>query len=339
MSIPVVYQTNDRVSKDAFQTEVSGMLIRFLEDFSKDDQLVVAGKKNAVVSVQKRGVTTRIIFYLSDEKATDRFELFFTNGLKQVECRKGKIRLATGDFLLKNGKYSIRLKGNAADFFSIKNIVNLLNDYFMTLYRHEIVKIPVTPLFLQDTLNVIAGVDNQFHTNFNHFWFDRPLYDRMASLGRKAFSRLATADNPDLEFNETIQLKNVVTHTAQQATGPDPQINGTLTTIFKADGENNYGFLLEGETYRVTLHYNVSGSHASQGKFTLDKLTIRNLKTLDFAELYLFDFVNSDVPLLYIDLIQSVVQKDGEIWTVDQILQVIQDSFRFPESTGSHSTP
>lgn len=328
LTIPVSFKPAGETNPVQDRVEISGTLLHFLDEFKRDNQILMSGKNNPVVRVERRGESTQFSFFFTNAGEVLLLEIMFLERTEKVALWQGKTLIADGNFRLKNGQYEINLQGSLTHLQAVKNIIRHLNRYLMTLHSKKIKTIAIKPVFLQDTLNVIAGEDNQFHTDDDHFWFDQPLYESFSQLGNETFTKLLKAGNPDQVLTENLPAEVPIRHVASRIPMSHFEIAGSLTTVFKAGKYKKYGFLNEGETYQVVIDYSFSGNPDGQGRFALEKLTIRNLETLDFAELNLFDFVHAGIPLVYIDLIKSVVQEEPGFWTVDQILQVIQDSFQ-----------
>jgi hypothetical protein len=295
-----------------------------LEDAEKEDRLILSGEESPLVWVNHQGVSTTTTFFLPDRDSVSRMEFLFSNATLTVSLWLGERRIGFGSLFFEANRYVIRLIGKPADESKVKRAIWLSNVYLMTLHTHHHQAIPLKSAFLPDTLNVIVGMDRQFDTNYDVFWFDQSLYVQLEQLASVACTDLFEKQQPanQLSFDKAGNM----THRVERLQGFKKGIRGEITHRFTVKEDNLP--MRQGQEYLANAAYTFYCHDKERQQFMLNKIVLTNLASKDFIELHFFDFNPLGMHLLYVDLIQNVIMEDRGAWNIQHVLHILQQQLR-----------
>ncbi|HFA49048.1 MAG TPA: hypothetical protein ENJ95_08530 [Bacteroidetes bacterium] len=308
-------------------SHLTGIALLFLDTTISTEQIHVAGMDEPIIWADKVGITSKVSFMISDSISLMSLDLLYANGACTANIVKNEKTIATGGVTKDNSAYAIRLVGKEIMTDDIKYLIKKLNNFLMRLHAKKQKTIPVSPLFNRDSLNVILGPDLSFDTNYDLYWFDEILRNRLKNIAIRSYMKLKEDKGPAM-IKDTIKSYALVFHTAAPSPTDDNYIEGRLSTIFKIKGGKDYLFLHADTDYLMEMHYKYTKWPTGSGRLMIDKFSIKNTENDDFVEMQVFDYTWNGIPLLYVDLISGVVMEDKGAWKADQFITAIQDIFR-----------
>lgn len=304
-----------------------GISLMFLDTSKVQEEIIVSGLDDPIIWFDKVGISTTVRFIVSDSSSQTSMDFLFANNACRVNIVKNGQNIANGSITPEFGSYSLRLVGDNSVNKDIVKFLDKLNDYLLGLHTKVQNAIPISPLFARDSLNLIFGYDYSYNTNFDLFWFDETLRDRIKSLALKAFLVMENNERGG-PISESLQTNAIVHHEAMRMGGKTNRISGKVSTIFKINGDRNYLFLKAQKEYYMEISYTYERWKSNSDRLMIDKFYIKNLENDDFIEMNIFDFTWSGAPILYVDLINGVVMEEQGAWKADQFITAIQDVFR-----------
>lgn len=304
-----------------------GISLMFLDTSKVQEEVIVSGLEDPIIWFDKVGISTIVRFIVSDSSSQTSMDLLFANNACRVNIVKNGQNIANGSITPEFGGYSLRLVGDDSVSGDIVKFLEKLNDYLLGLHTKVQKTIPISPLFARDSLNLIFGHDYSYNTNFDLYWFDETLRNRIKNLALKSFLVMGN-DGRGSPVSESLQTNAIVHHEAMKMRGTSNRLGGKVSTIFKMNGEKNYLFLKAKQEYYMEISYKYERWATASDRLMIDKFYIKNLENDDFIEMRVFDFTWSGAPILYVDLINGVVMEEQGAWKADQFITAIQDVFR-----------
>lgn len=308
-------------------THLCGIAFYFLDTSVVKDKIIVSNLFDPIIWVDKVGISTKVKFIVSDSASIRSLDLLYANGACSVEIVENEQIVATGSVTQDFGRYALRLVGPEILTEKIVELIGQINKYLLYLHSMEQMEIPVSPLFDPDSLNVIIGPDRSFDTNYDLYWFDETLRNRIKNLAIKAYMAI-DRDESQNPLKESVQTNAWVEHIAEKVPGYSNMTRGKVSTLFKMKGKKNYLFLQSNQEYLMEIGYKYEKWKTSSGRLMIERFLVKNIGNDDFIEMKIFDYTWNGVPLLYVDLIQGVVMEDNGAWKANEIISAIQDIFR-----------
>ncbi|MBK9017801.1 MAG: hypothetical protein IPM82_29225 [Saprospiraceae bacterium] len=308
-------------------TYLSGIALMFLDTADTADELLVTGGSDLVIWHDNIGKSTKVTFIVPDRQFIGKLELMFfdskcTAKIWWQDRSSGVIEHANGDLLVDEKDCSLyfSVTGKAEKLFS--DIFYPLNVQLMQLHTRQIRKVAVKSWYNKDSINVIVGADSQFDTDFELFWLDQSLRNRLRTVASNSYSKLFLFSNavPSLQDSVVGNSKLVHHQVERQKNG----VRGTITITMKPDGSARYIFLKPFHNYRMFIDYSFSLAQNKQGELSINRLGLRDMDTGDFVDMNLYDFVDNGLPVMYVDLIQGVVTS-ADPWDIANVIHAIED--------------
>lgn len=304
-----------------------GISLMFLDTSKVQEEIIVSGLEDPIIWFDKVGISTTVRFIVSDSFSQTSMDFLFANNACRVNIIKNNQNIANGSIAPEFGGYSLRLVGDNSVSKDIVNLLEKLNDYLLSLHTKVQKTIPISPLFARDSLNLIFGYDYSYNTNYDLFWFDETLRNRIKNLALKSLFVMESNERGG-PISESLQTNAIVHHEAIKTPGKANRSTGKVSTIFKISGDKNYLFLKAQQEYYMEISYTYKRWESNADRLMIDKFYVKNLENDDFIEMKIFDFTWSGAPILYVDLINGVVMEEQGAWKADQFITAIQDVFR-----------
>ena len=336
LAIPVFFndlaKTVANNEKQTSSVALSGIALLFLDTVSTADEIIVTGRAQPVIWHDYVGKSTKVTFVIPDSQMIGRLELiYFDSKCAATVWRHDRLTNevvhAKGNLETGADGYSLHFSVDDKTRHGLSDVFERLNVFLMKLYSHQIRRVAVKPWFNQDSLNVIVGADSQFNTDYELFWFDQSLRNRLNLLAINAFSKLILFKNNADQLQDTIVGNHLVVHTAVPFKSGIHGIQGTISIILKPDNSARYLFLKPGISYRLFVDYSFFRGNSGPGELSINRFGLRNMENGDFVEMEMYDLVNSGFPVLYVDLIRGVVMEDSGPWDVSNVIHAIEDVF------------
>jgi hypothetical protein len=330
VSIPVFMDENDPSSQSSVMRptgELSGIALMLFEEQGEEDYIQMIRQGDPILWIDRVGISSKATFVIPDEEGLAKMEMLLSNGRLSVKFRLEETELAWGVVAEEKNKFVMRLVGDPINEGSIVKILGKVNNYLMRLHLRKQKKIIIRPGFNQDTLNVICGYDTQFDTNYDVIWLDEDLYKRLENEAQIVHRYLSLTDSLNGNYKESVQNSARVEHTAKiSATDPN-FMYGTIVILFEVLGGKDYYFLQGEERYQIAIDYLFNNKSYGKPNLTIEKLMLRNVQSGDFLEMSMMDLTSSKIPIIYIDLINSVIMDDYGTWNIVQVFTVLEDIF------------
>lgn len=311
--------------------QLSGMALMFLDTTKMNDELVVTGRAEPVIWYDHIGQSLKVTFVVPKNDMIGHLELtYFDSKCAATIWRQDRLTNevvhAKGDLLEKNGSYSLHFTADERSRQGIGEVIESVNLFLMKLHTKVRTPVAVKSWYNRDSLNVIVGADSQFDTDYELFWFDKSVRNRLQMLASNAFSKLILFQNNSNRINDKVDDgQEVIIHEAMPVGLTGQRIAGNISVIVQPGGAIKYLFLKPGNSYRIFLEYSFSRRSNGPGEFSINRLGLKNIQTGDFIEMEVYDLVNSGIPILYVDLIRGVVMEDGGPWDVTNVIHAIED--------------
>lgn len=326
-----VYMAEEAPSQQNFSTppitEVSGILTMLFDDPIEEDLLLMTRQEDPILWMEKMGVSTRATFIFPENEALYRLELLLSNSRMTINILVDDTKIAWGVIADEKGGRAMRLVGGPGAHAKVLRTIDQVNNYLMRLHLRKQKKIIVRPGFNPDTLNVICGLDTQFDTDFDLLWLNEELYARIEKEAEAAYRILSLTDNLNGEYQEKVENSAIVEHTARLSKSEDGLMYGSLLILFEVMGESPYYFLKGGDRYQIAIDYQFRKNELGRSFLTLETVVFRNEKSGDFMEMNLVDLTPNGIPVLYVDLINSVIMEEQGTWQIGQVFTVLEDIF------------
>ena len=325
---PIYFEDVKFTHKQSYNTPPSthlcGIALYLLDTTETKEKLIASNLNDPLIWVDKIGISNQIKFIMHDGASISCIEFTYVNGVCSAKYLKNDQILATGSIIKELDKYCIRIIGPEAARNEINNITKILNNYLLRLHSMDQTEVLISPYFNNESLNIIFGRDLSYDTNFDLFWFDQNLHDRIKKLAINTYLNLS--NEKDKYISEAVGDKIITEHYAEEIQ-EENQIKGKISIFFKMEKGKKFFFLKSGEEYLFELNYLYEKGITGQGKLRLCKFLIKNIINNDFMEMNIYDYSENGVPLLYVDLINAVVMEDNGAWKVDQFITTFQDIY------------
>lgn len=321
------------VEKQTSTAQLSGIALMFLDTVNATDELIVTSSSELVIWRDYIGKSTKLSFMIPDSQMIGRLELMYFDSKCSVAIWRedrttGEVVHAAGDLLAGPAGYSMILPVDQKSKNKLAEVFDRLNILLMKLHTRELREVPIKPWFSLDSLNLIVGADSQFGTDYELFWFDQNLHNRLKTLAINDFSELILFDKKGDHLQDSIIGRHKIVHNASVVKSEDlPGIRGTVSITLKPDDSARYIFFKPRHKYKLFVDYSFFRGDSGPGDLSINRFGLKDLATDDFVELDMLDFVTSGFPVMYVDLIQGVVTADGGSWDISNVIHAIEDVF------------
>jgi|GEM_PF-2869493 len=332
LAIPVylddIARTVSHVEKRSPDTYLSGIALLFVDTVSTEDAFFVSDKSDFVIWHDNIGQSTKITFIIPDSQFIGRLELLYFQAKCQADLwiqdrRSGMLDHAFGELESNERGYSLRFTSNGQMSPHFSKIFSPLNTQLMELHSRRLRNVAIKSWYNKDSINVIVGADSQFNTDFDLFWLDQSLRQRMRTVASNSFSKLCLFSNPATSMLDSMMngQRKIVHEVNKEGKG----VRGRITITLKPDRSARYVFLKPTHEYQMFVDYSFEQQYSNRGEMHINELGLRDLKTGDFVEMKLLDFVDNGVPILYVDLINGVVTAAEDKWDITNVIHAVED--------------
>lgn len=330
ISIPVFFgEANPSQQQSSVSQigELSGIILLLFENADQKSNIQMTLPGEPLFWLETMGVSNKGTFIFPGHGKLYKVEILLSNNNLSISMQEDERKCAWGTFASERGASTLRLVGSQSDVPVVQKILDHLNNYLMRLHMKERKKIFIKPGFNPDTLNIVMGPDTQFNTDFDLIWLEDVLYKRVLNAAKNAANSLYAGNNSALIFSEKTKNNALVEHTAKLSTTDPRLLYGSIVILFEVMGNKNYYFLKSGKQYQIVLDYQYRNTEG-QDNLSFEKIMLRNVSSGDFMEMETVDLVSSGIPVIYVDLINSVIMEDYGTWNIIQVFTVFEDIFR-----------
>ena len=336
LAIPVHFsdlaQKVSNAQRPPSTVSLSGMALMFIDTASTADEIIVSGRSEPVIWHDYVGKSTKVTFVIPDSQMIGRLELLYFDSkcsasIWRHDRMNNEVVHARGALLEGKDGYSLHFTVDDKTRQGLTDVFDRINVFLMKLHTRNLRTVAIKPWFNQDSINVIVGADSQFNTDYELFWFDQNMRNRLNNLAINAFSKLILFKNGADHLQDTIAGEHRVVHRAVPFQSGLRGIQGTVSIQLKPNSNARYLFLKPDQTYRLFVDYSFFRGNSGPGELSINRFGLRNQETGDFVEMDVYDLVNNGFPVLYIDLIRGVVMEDGGPWDVSNVIHAIEDVF------------
>ena len=310
--------------------ELSGIALMLFENQDEEDNILLTRQDDPILWMERVGISSKATITFPNNNSLTEIELLLSNNRLTVSLYSNKRVFARGVIAEEQGRFLMRLTGSTEHHRLVQVLLDKVNNYLMRLHFSKKKKVFIRPGFNEDTLNVICGLDTQFDTNFDVIWLNDRLYNR---LEREASSVLGLLNSQDTllgKYHQRVKNSAIVEHTARVSETDSSLMYGSLVVLFEVVGERGYYFLKGGQRYQIAVDY-LLRSKENETNFSFEKLMLRSVQSGDFIEMSLMDLTPNHIPIIYVDLINSVIMEDYGTWNIVQVFTVLEDIFSIIE--------
>lgn len=330
VSIPVYFNDNTPSSqrRNVYPTaELSGIALMLFENQDEEDNILLSRLGDPILWMEQVGISSKATFVFPELDGVSSMEVLLSNSRLMVSFSYDDDEIAKGAITQERDKFIMNLVGDETNEGGVKKILDKANNYLMRLHLKQQKKILIRPGFNQDTLNVICGYDTQFDTDFDVIWLNTKFYERLTEEAQAAHLHLSSNDSLGGSYNERVESSAIVEHSARLSESDNNVLYGSIVVNFEVMGGKDYYFLKGQERYQIAIDYYYRRKKNGKPSISIEKLMLRNVQSGDFIEMSILDLTSSTLPIIYVDLINSVIMDDYGTWNLVQVFTVFEDIF------------
>ncbi|MCU0346794.1 MAG: hypothetical protein MUC59_07610 [Saprospiraceae bacterium] len=331
LAVPVhlngLAQASTSSPRQPTKTYLSGIALMFLDTANTADELLVTGSSDLIIWHDCIGRSTKVTFIVPDTQFIGKLELMYfgskcTADLLLQDRNTSATFHSAGELLL-NAQDSYQLVFDQKSEKLPYDIFHPLNVQLMQLHARDQRKVTLKSWFNKDSINVIVGADSQFDTDFDLFWLDQSLRNRLHALASNNYSKLYLFDQQNSTVLDSSLSKNKTVLNRAERTPYG--LKGSLTITMTPDGSARYVFLKPFRSYTMFIDYAFHFVKGGTGQVSIQRFGLRDLNTGDFVEMDLYDLVNNGMPVMYVDLLKGVITSLDGTWDITNVIHAIED--------------